>query len=258
MEAESSNIEKRIWQLILLAVVVILYLTLSLLGLQFFGFLGKSEFIVLSPNSYKYSLFLAILILLFCGYMIVHYRKLMQLSRAFLKEKEAVTMLSQDVKTLSALFEVSSSINSQQKLSDILDTITREILTCFSADHSSIMLLDERSQVIKTSTSVGKGSELVKDAMVPMGESIAGWVVKNGKPLILNGQVDPADFPGVQEKDKRITSSLCVPLKIGEKSMGVLNVNLVDRDRTFSQAPAGRLFYEGGHWRVQGEDFARH
>ena len=35
-----------------------------------------------------------------------------------------------------------------------------------------------------------------------MGKSIAGWVVESGKPLLLNGQVDPADFPGTQKKNK--------------------------------------------------------
>ena len=238
METEKlsiEKIEKRILQLVLLAIVVILYLTLTVLALQFLKFFERSEIILLSENAVRYSVFLSILTLLFCGYLFVHQRKLHRLSRALLKEKETALVLRQDVKTLSSLLEVGSSINSQQKLSDILDTITKEILSCFDADHSSIMLVDQHSKLIKTKVSIGKGSEIVKQAMIPIGESVAGFVVKSGKPLILNGQVDPTDFPGTKKKKIRITSAMCVPLKIGEKSIGVLNVNLVESERTFSE-----------------------
>ncbi len=51
MEIESQTIEKiekRIWQLMLLAIVVILFLTLALLALQFFDFIGESNIVILS------------------------------------------------------------------------------------------------------------------------------------------------------------------------------------------------------------------
>jgi adenylate cyclase len=230
-----EKIDKRIWQLILLAVVVILYLTLSLLGLQFFWFSGEREFVVFSPDAYKYSLFLATLILLFCSYMIVQQRKLLQLSRAFFSEREAASKLSQDVEVLEALLKVSSGINSQRRLSDILTTTTKEMLACFHADHSSIMLVDKSSGMLKTMASFGEGSEHARDALVPIGKSVSGWVVKNGKPLLLNGQVSPAEFPGTDMHHRAISSSLCVPLKRGNKTIGVLNVNLLDRERTFSK-----------------------
>jgi len=238
MEIESltiENIEKKIWQMMLLAIVVILFLTLALLALQFFDFIGESNIVMFSKIANKYFVSLAILILLFCAHMIFQQRKLVHLSRAFFKEKEIARRLTRDVKTLSALLEVSSIINSQKELPDILNTITREILFCFDADHSSIMLLDRRSKMLKTKVTSGKGSEIIKDAIIPMGKSIAGQVFKSGKPLLLNGEVDPAEFPGTPEKNRRITSAMCVLLKIHEKNIGVMNVSLVDRDRSFSE-----------------------
>jgi adenylate cyclase len=167
--------------------------------------------------------------------MIVQQRKLSRLSRAFFKEKQAAHTLSQNVESLSSLMEVSSVINSQQRLSDILSTITKEMLVCFQADQSSIMLLDKQSKFLKTEAAFGQGCEHVKDALIPVGKSISGSVVEKGEPLLLNGPVDPAMFPGTQKKKRFISSALCVPLRIGEKRIGVLNVNLVDKDRTFTQ-----------------------
>jgi len=238
MEAEELNIgkiERKIWEMMLLAVVVILFLTLTLLGLQFLGFLGKSDVILLSEHSYKYSVFLTVIILLFCAYVIVEQRKRLQLSRAFSKEKETTQTLSQHVDILTALLEVTSSINSQQKLSDIFTTITKEVLSCFQADHSSIMLFDEQSKALEPKASFGKGAKSDNEALVPLVQSIAGWVAKSGRPLLLDGKSEPAKAHGAQMKNGPITSSLCAPLKIGEKSLGVLNVNLVDSVRTFSE-----------------------
>jgi len=230
-----EKIDKNMWQMVLLAVVVILFLTLSLLGLQVYHYLEESKSITFTKGSYRYFIFLAIIILLFCSYMMAQHRRLSQLSRAFLREREAVQVLSHDVKTLGSLLEVSSSISSQQKLSDVLNIITNEIVSCFDADHASLMLLNEDSKTIETKVSAGKDSDIVKEAVIPMGESIAGYVVKYGKPLLLNGQVDPKEFPGTQKKYRNITSSMCVPLKIRDESIGVLNLNLVDRGRTFSK-----------------------
>lgn len=230
-----ENLEKSIWQIVLLAVVVILFLTLALLGVQFYNYLEDPQSTIFTKGSYKYFVFLSIIILLFCSYMVTQHRRLSQLARDFLREKDTVQMLSQDVKTLSALFEVSASISSQQDLDHILHAITNEIVSCFDADHASLMLLDEETNMIETQASVGKDMELVRDAVIPVGESIAGYVVKHGKPVLLNGQVDPKEFPGTQKKDRNITSSMCVPLTIGDRGIGVLNLNLIDRHRTFTK-----------------------
>ena len=238
MENKSQDvekIEKTIWQTVLLAVVVILFLTLTLLSVQVYHYLEEAESVTFAEGSYKYFVFLAIVILLFCSYMVTQHRRLSQLAGAFLREKAAVHMLSQDVQTLSSLFEISAVINSQQKLTDILDIITQKVLSCFNADHASLMLLNQHSKLIETKVSIGTHSEIVKEAVIPMEEGVAGYVIKTGKALLLNGQVDPAEFPGVQKKDRNITSSMCVPLQIGKESLGVLNVNHVESKKSFSE-----------------------
>jgi len=230
------KIEKRVWHLVLLAILVILYLTLSLIFIQFFDFLEGSRVDIFTESSFRFSIFLSGLVLLFCAYMIIYHRRLIQLTRDLVEQRESRMRLSKDLKTLGALFDVSYSINSQHRLGDILNTITQEMLACFDADHSSIMLLDKRTRTLKTMISTGKHAESAEDALVPLGTSIAGQVVKSGEPMLLQGQVNPAEFPGFQIKDKKISSALCVPLKIGGSSMGVLNVNLLDGRRSFSDS----------------------
>ncbi|MFP4476160.1 MAG: adenylate/guanylate cyclase domain-containing protein [Desulfatibacillaceae bacterium] len=227
--------EKRLWQLILLAVVVILYLTLMVLVILFSGARGGQAIAFLPSDFPEYSVSLAVLILLFCSYMIMAQRRFLQFSKTFVAERQQRDALARNVSILSSLLEVSSSINSSMQLHEILETITREMLSCFSADHSSIMLLEPRTNMLRTKASYGKGAEYAKDALIPLGKSIAGWVVENSQPLLLNGKVDQKRFPGTERKDRPISSSLCVPLRMSEKSIGVLNVNLLGEERTFSE-----------------------
>jgi adenylate cyclase len=236
LNLDLNKIEKRVLQLALLAVLVILYLTLSLIYLQFFEAPAGDDIGIFSDNTFKFSIFLATLILLFCAYMVLNHRRLARLTRDLIEQKESGHRLTQDLKTLSALFDISNRINSQDRLVEILKTITRELLACFQADHSSIMMVDKRNQTLKTMVSTGMKAELAEDALVPIGQSIAGQVVKTGEPLLLHGKINPADFPGLEAKQKKISSALCVPLKLGKRCIGVLNINLLDSARSFSES----------------------
>jgi hypothetical protein len=160
MESQDESIreiENRMWQLILLAVVVILYLTLSLLTIPVLSFLAKSHGILPSEDAYKLSIFLSVPILLFCGHMIVQHRNVVTLSRELTNADEMARDLNRDVMTLSAFLEVSSSINSQKRLSDILKVITREMLRSFGAHHASIMLVERQKKILQTQSLYWRG-----------------------------------------------------------------------------------------------------
>ncbi|MBI5843886.1 MAG: GAF domain-containing protein [Deltaproteobacteria bacterium] len=228
--------ESKNWQLLLIAIAIILYLTLVLLSISYDAIISNSEVATLSKDFYVYTVSVTILVLLFCAYVIITQRKIRMYLVAVEQERRESEKLIRDVEILSSLLEVSSSINSQQQLPNILDIITREMLACFHADRSSIMLLDEAGQTLTTESCYGLGSEYAKNARIAMGKGISGWVAQNGQPLLLNGQVDSARFPGLTQKNAPISSSLCVPLKLADKSIGVLNVNLMNPGRRFEES----------------------
>jgi len=237
-EASIARIEKRIWQLVLLAVVVILYLTLSLVGIQVLGYLNPpSNSVPRAEHTVDPMLFplsLGVLVLLFSAYLIIQQRELLKTTRQLFSERQTASELNRSVDILSALLEVSSSINAQKRIMAILTTISRAVRQSFQADRVSVMLVDSNGKNLKTMAALGRGEDKLRDVFVPLGTGVAGWVVRHGQPLLLQGKVDPTAFPGASAKSGEISSAMCVPLKIGRRCIGVLNVNRMDRHSEFT------------------------
>ncbi len=88
----------------------------------------------------------------------------------------------------------------------------------------SLLLIDEEKQQLYFEVALGDKEETVKKMTLGMGEGVAGWVAKNGKPLIVNAaEKDPRFFKGVDEKTAFKTKNIiCVPVKVKDRVIGVL------------------------------------
>ncbi len=92
------------------------------------------------------------------------------------------------------------------------------------AEVGSLLLIDGEKQQLYFEVALGDKEETVKTITLGMGEGIAGWVAKNGKPLIVNtpGR-DPRFYKGVDERTEFKTRNIiCVPVKVKDKVIGVL------------------------------------
>ena len=232
---KQAQINDKLWQFMLLSVVVILFLTLTILAMQSLPEEAGLKIIEFSRELSKYFVALAILILLFCGYMITQQRRMSLMSKSLWEATAATLALKEDIQTLDALFRVSAGIISKQKTGDVLNTVAKEILACFNAQQSSIMMVDSKQRKLRTQVVIGAASEKVENAVVPVGRGIAGYVVREKKPLLLNGVVQPGAYPGTPEKACHISSAMCVPLIIGVRCIGVLNVNRMDAVENFTE-----------------------
>ena len=80
-----------------------------------------------------------------------------------------------------------------------------------------------------------------------MGEGIAGVVAQNGEAMVLNDEEVRRRFAAQRKTGRNITSALCIPLMAKGQAIGVLNINRIDRDRSFSAADARVLSVFGEH-----------
>ena len=105
---------------------------------------------------------------------------------------------------------------------------------CLSADEASLMLVEgEELRVV----SARKAQEhvTVRIGRTKIGEGVAGWVAREGEPLLLNEGDDFSRFKNFAPKGGRIRSSVSVPLHVEGRVVGVLNANRLAGGEKFTQ-----------------------
>ncbi len=145
---------------------------------------------------------------------------------------------------LSTLHEMALAATSSLDFSEILDRIIGALRRTLGFTNLSLMLIDEKEQRLKIKAGTGYGPEVAERIQPGLGEGITGWVAQTGEPL--NVPDVTADSRYIVGDDK-IRSELCIPLKTGERIIGVLNVESVepaaftDDDVRFLSTLAGQL-----------------
>jgi len=235
-EKELKKIQRRDWQIWVLMLTLFLVFATFIVLVIFYSDLQQLYEEQIDAQMFNFLLlgFVA-LSLLFIGYVVLREIALKKLQRELMENRVASQVLEQRWKDLHAVFEVTTLVNSEMKLSRVLDTISSKALRILGGDQSSLFLFDPGIDKLRCVSVWGPRSDLIKNAVVEVGKSVAGWVMRHGKPLQLGEDLNESQFPDFIKKEKKITSSLCVPLMVKNKAKGVLNISLYDNKKKFTE-----------------------
>ena len=126
----------------------------------------------------------------------------------------------QNVEALSALYEMSISLMSTLDLQTLLDKIARSSAEVIGARGCILRLLNSETGLLEIKASHGLDIELGRRSDLRLGESIAGKVAAEGKPILISDAYEHPDFLNVTGA---VASSLiCVPLIAKDKVIGTL------------------------------------
>ena len=142
------------------------------------------------------------------------------------KKKTLEENLKAKIKELSALYEVGKTVTSTLQLDQVLRLITRKAAMIMDASFCSLRLLDEKKEVLVLQCAYGLNDSFFKSKKsLKVGESIAGRVVKEGRPYAINNlQEEPLyKYPNLA-KQKGLRSLITVPLVQKNKIIGVLSI----------------------------------
>lgn len=118
------------------------------------------------------------------------------------------------------LMTVARSLLETSDLDDQLTLTLTLAIAALGANRGSVMMTDPEAEILRIRAAVGLPAEAAERA-VPFGEGIAGWVAAHNQPLVLHGDVADPRFEG---SDPTIESSLSLPLSVGQRVLGVLNL----------------------------------
>ncbi len=141
--------------------------------------------------------------------------------------KEKVAHLEYRVAYLERIAKVSQTLNSTLELDALLKSITQVATGLTNTEACSLLLYDEDTGELKfIPATLSTVAEKLVGIPVPLEGSIAGWVFKKGRPMLIRSvQDDPRWNQQVDElSDFQTRSILGVPLIIKRQVIGVLEL----------------------------------
>jgi signal transduction histidine kinase/HAMP domain-containing protein len=123
--------------------------------------------------------------------------------------------------TLNDMVEMAARI---PKIEDLLAHVLERTMRAVSATIGSIMLLDRERQVLRIAVGRGPGAHERPQVEVKVGEGIAGKVVEMGEAVLVEDIEKDPRFAKVSEPRYGGGSFICMPLRVGDRIVGVVNL----------------------------------
>ncbi|TKJ29503.1 MAG: hypothetical protein CEE40_08365 [Chloroflexi bacterium B3_Chlor] len=129
------------------------------------------------------------------------------------------------LRELATLHQTAVAATSTVDFTEVLERIIGTLERRLGFTNLALMLLDENDERLKIRAGIGYAPEVVERMQPMLGEGITGSVALSGEPLNVP---DVAADPRYIRDDEDVKSELCVPLEVGGRVIGVLNVESVE------------------------------
>jgi diguanylate cyclase (GGDEF)-like protein len=145
-----------------------------------------------------------------------------------LTKSQVLEEARKQVAELTALHDVALASIQADSEDQLIEHVTDIIGQNLFSDNFGMMLLDENSGILHAHPSYRfLSSEELHMMDIPLGDGVTGLVAKTGTPQRIGNVKHMESYVDV---DKRTISELCVPIKLRERVLGVINAESVKRD----------------------------
>lgn len=173
------------------------------------------------------------LVVLLCLYVTLKQKQLNQVRHVMERDRAELEDIRVRLSEISALFGTTTALNLQLKLDAILEIIARRVVAAMGAQQASVMIYNPETGVLETRASYGLESEFARDGRLRLGEGIAGVVAQRREAVLLGADESDERFRRHYKPARNITSALSLPLLVGDRCVGVLNVNRINHPSQF-------------------------
>ncbi len=133
-----------------------------------------------------------------------------------------------------ALLNVSKMMVAQNDVNAVFTCVTDTCVGVFACHQASLMIFDKDSNSLEVRAASGK---MVPEGIIgtrqKLGVGIAGWVGMRREPLLILPGGKPADYPGIEFKQKDLTAAMVVPIIMRDELVGVINVSSRSKQTVF-------------------------
>jgi transcriptional regulator with GAF, ATPase, and Fis domain len=147
------------------------------------------------------------------------------LKRKVTANKVEVMKLEHQLQELNTLYRAIRSVNAVTDNENTFDAVLRAALELVGGDRGSLMLVDTERDTLTFASAVGLDDKILEGPGLRIGDRVAGWVAKQGEPVLLTGDLgENSPFDVTERQDGEMNVAMSVPLRLGDQIIGVLNV----------------------------------
>ncbi|MBI5491758.1 MAG: GAF domain-containing protein [Deltaproteobacteria bacterium] len=149
------------------------------------------------------------------------------------------------IKQFSTLNEVGNLLISTLDQSVVRHRAMEAITKLMHAEAGSLLLVDRERGELYFEVALGSRGKRLKEVRLDIGEGIAGWVAKHGRPLLIHDVTKDKRFQGKIDKRSKFSTRnmICVPVTIKGNVIGVLQaINRVSGPFTREDLKLFQLF----------------
>ena len=125
---------------------------------------------------------------------------------------------------ISVLLEISKTVGSVLDSDNLFGIILDKSTEFLNAEQGSIMLLDDTQKELTVKAMKGLNQKIVELLKIRPGEGISGKVLASGSPLIVTDIDTDERVTQVKRPRYKTNSFISVPLKLNNRTIGVLNI----------------------------------
>lgn len=117
---------------------------------------------------------------------------------------------------------VAAPVSDREELRAIVEVAA----SVLDAEAAALFLLDEEREELRFEVALGGSSDQLQNVTIPMGEGLAGYVASTGQPIAISNVEEDARFAAsFAQKVKYVPKNLlCVPMVLGDRTVGVLEM----------------------------------
>ncbi len=148
-----------------------------------------------------------------------------------------VELLARRNAELASLLEIGKTLISSLELREVLQSIMLQVERLLQPKTWSLLLIEEDTGELCFEIAVSPVAQELKGIRLKVGEGIAGWVAQTGTSLLIpDVSQDPRFARRVaDEVAYPVSSILCVPLRIRNRVLGVIELINSSGERTFNE-----------------------
>ena len=149
----------------------------------------------------------------------------LSIARDITERKRAEEQIQHQVKRLSGLRQIDAAINTNQSLPEVMDVILEQVTHLLGVGAADVLIYNAENNLLQMGCSRGFKTRPAREALVPLGESLAGWIATQQTCYKVSGIAGNQRFTRAAFMQAEGLSDYCGAALVSKgKILGVLEV----------------------------------